>query len=328
MTRRRGLSDAKIAALKPRASRHAIPDPELGGTIRPGQSGRQKDIRRSVYTAIRLPGRFGQRSAGQTFSAWRQARPRCRSVIERIKKGLPAFEAEKPGSATFAEVAANWMRRHVEAGGFRSRRKIEGLLARDILPAWGAREIAGIRRSDLARLLDDVEDHRGARQSRYRPRHRAQRDGLAREARRRFRAAHRQGHGPAGSEAPGTRAHPQRRRNPLALECRRDRRRLRRDPPGGAVDRRTPDQGRRHAMGGTVREWRVDPRQGASRKGQRGIARPSADGARYHQVATRESAQIRCVFAGRGEGPFESWSRAQAGFRRRAPGRVRAVGNS
>ena len=92
------------------------------------------------------------------------ARDLAREVIARVRTGLPAFEAR---GETFGAVVANWLKRHVAAKGLRSRPEIERLLARHILPDWQQREFTAIRRSDVAALLDEVEDDHGARQADY-----------------------------------------------------------------------------------------------------------------------------------------------------------------
>jgi integrase len=92
------------------------------------------------------------------------AREMARETIKRVRDGLPAFEAR---GETFGAVAANWLKRHVAANGLRSRPEIERLLARHILPVWQQREFTSIRRSDVAALLDEVEDDHGARQADY-----------------------------------------------------------------------------------------------------------------------------------------------------------------
>jgi integrase len=54
---------------------------------------------------------------------------------------------------------------HVHAKGLRAAGSIERMLRLFLLPRWGRRPIAGIRRVDLAELLDHIEDKHGARQS-------------------------------------------------------------------------------------------------------------------------------------------------------------------
>jgi hypothetical protein len=81
-----------------------------------------------------------------------------------VRDGLPAFE---PKADSFGDVTANWLKRHVEAKGLRSRGEVERLINAHILPAWKDRGFTSIRRSDVAALLDEVEDDHGARQADY-----------------------------------------------------------------------------------------------------------------------------------------------------------------
>ena len=59
------------------------------------------------------------------------------------------------------------MQRHVEAKGLRSDYEINRLLNKHLLPAWGGREFELIKRGDIAKLLDKVEDESGARTADY-----------------------------------------------------------------------------------------------------------------------------------------------------------------
>ena len=58
-------------------------------------------------------------------------------------------------------------KRHVEANALRSAREINRLLDVHVLPVWKDREFTSIRRSDVAALLDEVEDGHSARQADY-----------------------------------------------------------------------------------------------------------------------------------------------------------------
>jgi len=90
-----------------------------------------------------------------------QAREKAREAIKRIKDGLPAFEPPPARPDTFETVAENWYTRHVEARGLRSAGELRRHLDSYILPAWKGREFTAIRKSDVARLLDDIEDNHG-----------------------------------------------------------------------------------------------------------------------------------------------------------------------
>ena len=165
MARRKTLSDIGVAALKPRAARYAEPDPELRGhyvRIQPGGS-------KSFVVVARDPAgkQIWATVGGADLLTVESARARAREAIQRIRAGLPAFEEPKAKPETFGDVAALWIKRHVETKGLRSRKEIERLLAVHILPHWQDREFVGIRRTDVVALLDDVEDGHSPRQADY-----------------------------------------------------------------------------------------------------------------------------------------------------------------
>jgi integrase len=159
---RKTLSDKGIAALKPRPKRYAYADPELRGHyVRVTPAGVKSFAAiastpdgRQVWTTI---------GAADVITVG-QAREQARVILQRVRAGLPAVE---PKAETFGEVVANWRKRHVERNGLRSRDEIVRLLERHILPAWGEREFTTIRKSDIAALLDRIEDDRGARTADY-----------------------------------------------------------------------------------------------------------------------------------------------------------------
>jgi integrase len=93
------------------------------------------------------------------------AREKARDVIRRIKDGLPAFEAPPVKPDSFGAIAENWYTRHVEAKGLRSAGELRRQLDSYILPAWKGRDFATIKKSDVARLLDGIEDGHGATQA-------------------------------------------------------------------------------------------------------------------------------------------------------------------
>jgi integrase len=92
------------------------------------------------------------------------ARDVARGILSRVRSGLPALE---PKAETFGTVVENWRKRHVEANGLRSAKEINRLLDVHVLSAWKDREFTSIRRSDVAALLDEVEDGHSSRQADY-----------------------------------------------------------------------------------------------------------------------------------------------------------------
>jgi integrase len=164
MPRRKSLSDIGVANLKPRQERYAEPDPELRGHyIRVQPSGAK-----SFVAVARNPaGKQVWATIGPTnILNIEQARDRARDAIQRIRDGLPAFE-ERANADTFGEVAQKYLARHVRANALRSQSEIERCLTKYVLPAWVDREFTAVRRSDVAELLDAVQDHHGSRQADY-----------------------------------------------------------------------------------------------------------------------------------------------------------------
>ncbi|PWT73227.1 MAG: hypothetical protein C5B46_05655 [Proteobacteria bacterium] len=159
---RKTMTDRGVAALKPRTQRYAVSDPELNGHwIRVQPSGAKSYVAvtrspagKQLWTTV---------GAADAISIG-EARKAARVILERVRAGLPPIE---PKAESFSSVADNWMKRHVEAGGLRSAKEIKRLLDVHVLPHWRDREFTAIRRSDVATLLDRVEDNHGQRQADY-----------------------------------------------------------------------------------------------------------------------------------------------------------------
>jgi integrase len=161
--RRRGLSDRQVAALRKKAKRYTVADPELRGhyvRVMPTGANTFVAVARDPYHK-QLWATLGS-SDVMTVD---EAREKARTAIKRVKAGLPAFEAPPVKPDSFEAVAGNWRKRHVEAKGLRTRGEIERCLTKYVLPHWAKREFESLRRSDVARLLDHVEDNHGRRQA-------------------------------------------------------------------------------------------------------------------------------------------------------------------
>ena len=163
MARRKSLTDNMIAKLKPGAKRLTMPDPELRGhyvRITP------KGARSFVAVARNPDGKQIWATLGSAdVLTIAEAREKAREAIKRVKAGQPAFEPPPVAPDSFEAVADNWMRRHVQTKGLRSEYEISRLLCGHLIPFLGARDFEGIRRSDVAALLDRVEDKSGTRQA-------------------------------------------------------------------------------------------------------------------------------------------------------------------
>ena len=161
--RRRVLTDRMVAGLPRKRRRYVVTDPEQRGMyVRVPPAGP------CVFAAVaRSP--YGKQVWATLGTAdvlkIEDARAKAREAIRRIKEGKPAFEPPPVQPDAFQSVAENWFKRHVLAKGLRSRPQIERLLRKLVYPHWATRDFVGLRRSDVAALLDYVQDHHGARQA-------------------------------------------------------------------------------------------------------------------------------------------------------------------
>ena len=164
MVRRKTLSDAGVKRLPRRPTRYAHPDPELRGHyIRVPPAGPMsyvavaREPRHAPHTGKQVWARVGS----VELMPIEEARERAGKAIARIKAGQDPFPPPPPEPETFAAVARNYLTRHVEARGLRSQSEIERCLDKYVLPDWKAREFTSIKRSDVAKLLDAIQDNHG-----------------------------------------------------------------------------------------------------------------------------------------------------------------------
>ena len=161
--RRKTLTNRMIATLSRKRRRYTVTDPEQRGMyVRVPPQGP------CVYAAVaRDP--YGRQVWATLGTAdvleIEDARDKAREAICRIKEGKPAFEPPPVRPDSFEAVAANWFKRHVIAKKLRTRDEIERVLAKYVLPHWRDREFESLRRSDVAKLLDHIEDAHGRRQA-------------------------------------------------------------------------------------------------------------------------------------------------------------------
>jgi integrase len=155
---RKTLTDRGVAALKPRSKLYAHPDPQLPGHyIRVTPAGSKsfvavaRDPRaKQVWTTIG--------SAAHISIA--EARERARDAISRTKAG-----EDRAGPQSFQSVAEEWLKRHVDAKALRDAYEVRRVLTKHVFPEWAGRDFESIRRGDVAKLLDKVEDDSGTRTS-------------------------------------------------------------------------------------------------------------------------------------------------------------------
>jgi len=163
MARRKTLTDNMILKLKPEAKRLTMPDPEMRGHyIRITPKGAK-----SFVAVARAPNgkQIWATIGGADVLTIAEAREKARECIRRIKAGQPAFEPPPTKPDSLRDIAENWMKRHVRAKGLRTEPEISRILNKYVYPILGDRDFEGIRRSDVTKLLDLVEDESGPRQA-------------------------------------------------------------------------------------------------------------------------------------------------------------------
>jgi len=150
---RRTLTDKTIAALSVK-KRTTMPDTKVAGLyVRMTPSGSK-----TFVAVARDPnGRQIWHSIGSTAEfSLDEARSLAPQVTRAIKAG-----ADTAGPESFAAVATDWVKRHLEANGVITAENKRRYLRNHILPAWGGRDFRSIRRSDMAKLMDGVQDSAG-----------------------------------------------------------------------------------------------------------------------------------------------------------------------
>jgi len=159
--RRRVLTDRMVAVLSRKRKRYIISDPEQRGLyVRVPAEGpcifvvvARSPYGKQVWTTL----------GGADVLKIEEAREKTREVLRRVKEGKPAIEPPPPEPEAFQSVAENWIKRHAIAKKLRSRAEIERVLRVYVYPFWRNHVFAEIRRSNVAALLDHVEDQHGAR---------------------------------------------------------------------------------------------------------------------------------------------------------------------
>jgi integrase len=159
--RRRTLNDKQVAAFPRKRKRYVVTDPEQRShylRIPP-----QGPV--AFYAAVRDP--YGKLVWSKNGTAdvltIDESREITRTKLKRIVAGLPAIELPAPKPDSFKAVAEEWLKRHVAKKKLRTSVEIERVLAKYIYPTWATREFTSLRRSDVAALLDHVEDQHGPR---------------------------------------------------------------------------------------------------------------------------------------------------------------------
>ena len=158
--RRKGLTDKQVEAIKRKAKRYIMADPEQRGLyLRFHLKARSRS---PPWRAIRSASRYGRRSARpQTWCSATPGGARVR-LFGGSRTEQAAIKTPKAKPDSVAVVAENWLRRHVEKNGHRSAGDVRRQIERYVLPYWRDRTFTEIKRADIATLLDRIEDASGA----------------------------------------------------------------------------------------------------------------------------------------------------------------------
>src|SRR6476469_181030 len=147
---RKTLTDKGVSALKPRAKLYHFADPQMPGHyVRVLPSGAK-----SFAVITRGPdGKQVLHTIGHAHALnVEEARKLAREATKRIKAG-----EDRAGPQSFAAVAEQWFKRHVEAKGLLSTTEIRRYLDKSLLPAWQGREFLTVLRGDVANVFDQVD---------------------------------------------------------------------------------------------------------------------------------------------------------------------------
>jgi integrase len=170
--RKVSLTDKSLRALKPAPAGKRV---TVWDALMPGLAVRVTDKGKRSFYAVK-------RRAGWVQPTWAllgaypvttlaEARAKAREVLGALAAGddpatLAAAKREAQAEAerrrresTFRAVAEEFIRRHVV--GLRAARMTEGIVRRELIPAWGERPIAEISRRDVIKLVEAILDRGG-----------------------------------------------------------------------------------------------------------------------------------------------------------------------
>jgi integrase len=160
-TRRRAFTDRSVAALRRKAKRYVVADPGMiGHFLRVPPKGPV------VFVCTARDGYHKQHwtTIGHAdHMTIETARAAARAAIARMKAGLPGIEPPKPAPDSVEAVCRNWLTRVVEKNGYLTGRNHQRIVEKYILvhPPFRGRAFTSIKRSEVAVLLDHVEDAHG-----------------------------------------------------------------------------------------------------------------------------------------------------------------------
>ena len=164
----RRLTDLSIRNLKPKAARYELPDPGARGLyVQVFPSGKTSYAVRYRAGVPKKPKKLTLQ-AGISLAV---ARKMAADAMHEVAQGRDPAEARKAQKEKTAAAAVNTLQ-HVceeylkrEGGKLRTAVLREQTLRRLVFPTLGDRQIDSIKRSDIVRLLDKIEDSCGSRQA-------------------------------------------------------------------------------------------------------------------------------------------------------------------
>lgn len=158
MARRPKLTDRQIAALPRKPKRYIVTDPEQRSLFL-----RVPPAGPITYTAIvKTHGKQTWKALGTTDELKiDEAREKTREVVRRVKAGKPPVEPPKAAPQSVTMVAQNWLRRVVDENRHRTAAEKHRIVERYIVPHIGLHDFVDLRRSDIALLLDRIQDDHG-----------------------------------------------------------------------------------------------------------------------------------------------------------------------
>ena len=155
------LTDRAIAHAKPAlpGQRRLLWDAAVSGlALRVTDTGAKSLVLVTRYPGSHNPAARSLGTVGKITLA--QARDKAREWFKMIEAGVdPGIRDLARRQETFSAIAEGYLTR--VAKDHRSKGKTEATLARLVYPAFGARPIDAITRSDVVRLLDQIEDDNG-----------------------------------------------------------------------------------------------------------------------------------------------------------------------
>ena len=165
---RKRLTEEGVAKLKlpPQGKQIDYYDIHLPGLVLRVNYGGAK-IWRALYY-VKRTGKDGKSvSIPTTFKLGRYPALRLKEARDKARQFLDNPQKAKAQASTgsFKQVAENFLARYVKAKKLRSQHEIERILNNLVYPHWRDRPFEAIRRSDVADLLDIVEDENGPRQA-------------------------------------------------------------------------------------------------------------------------------------------------------------------